>query len=158
MDVHPPKNGINRYWSIPIWIHILYHTMCNNSFMEVITIVRPLVSAPSSRLLLTIDWWLGYGLWMDSCFKFRLRIPFMKASCDSKRNSQHCVTIGWNFMSSYTWRTLGIVIGKSSYSTINGAYNLHRYESTSCDLRNVHSSLDSWAPNQKKMGSPIPTS
>jgi hypothetical protein len=19
MDVHPPKNGINRYWSIPIW-------------------------------------------------------------------------------------------------------------------------------------------
>ena len=20
MDVHPPKNGINRYWSIPIWL------------------------------------------------------------------------------------------------------------------------------------------
>ena len=23
MDVHPPKNGINRYWSIPIYIYIL---------------------------------------------------------------------------------------------------------------------------------------
>ena len=22
MDVHPPKNGINRYWSIPIWKNI----------------------------------------------------------------------------------------------------------------------------------------
>ena len=22
MDVHPTKNGINRYWSIPIWFHL----------------------------------------------------------------------------------------------------------------------------------------
>ena len=22
MDVHPPKNGINRYWSIPIWYFV----------------------------------------------------------------------------------------------------------------------------------------
>ena len=24
MDVHPPKNGINRYWSIPIWFILIY--------------------------------------------------------------------------------------------------------------------------------------
>ena len=24
MDVHPPKNGINRYWSIPIYIYIYW--------------------------------------------------------------------------------------------------------------------------------------
>ena len=25
MDVHPPKNGINRYWSIPIYVYIYTH-------------------------------------------------------------------------------------------------------------------------------------
>ena len=32
MDVHPPKNGINRYWSIPIYIYA--HTTYNFSMVK----------------------------------------------------------------------------------------------------------------------------
>ena len=37
MDVHPHKNGINRYWSIPIWVYIGYPSIVLGFLEAIIT-------------------------------------------------------------------------------------------------------------------------
>ena len=54
----PPKNGINRYWSIPIW---LWNLPCSPLNLPCFTKMSHwnCHSSPISRILKVLFWWVG---------------------------------------------------------------------------------------------------
>ena len=71
MDVHPIKNGINRYWSIPIWLNAITRILISQSCIP--------LSFTSSRVAPTRQFLNAYGGSELSFFMGRMMIKLVQS-------------------------------------------------------------------------------